>query len=129
ERFGRAAGVSRVAVYQAHRVSRSDFDIAQISEWLSEEAAPELDGVFDPRINLSGIGLARWRENFLRNRIVVGPASIFPDSERAVLDERGIRSILAIPICVDDVVWGALVLTDHARPREWPLAEREILCT
>ena len=47
-----------------------------------------------------------WMEKFLRDEVICGPVSSMPDKERAILEESGVKSVLAVPVHLHGQFWG-----------------------
>jgi PAS domain S-box-containing protein len=127
ERLGTAAAAGRVTAHEVLQAEASDIVIAPRAEWVSP--GQDEQGARTPfdRASLSVLGLTRWRDVILEQRLVGGPVTDFPEDERAYLEARGIRSILVIPIWMGSAVWGVLVFTDHRVARRWSRSTCEVL--
>lgn len=74
-------------------------------------------------------GFERWERALAAGEVLCGPVRSFPDSERALLEARGVRSLLAVPIRIGDAFWGAMTLADVSAEREWRPAEITVMQT
>lgn len=71
----------------------------------------------------------RWERTLSVGDVVSGPVRGFPAPERAVLEARGVRSLLAVPIRIGETFWGALTLADVSHERDWRPLEITVLKT
>ncbi len=127
ERLGEAADASRVYVFE-NRVDTGILLTTMTHEWVAEGIAPQIENP-----DLTDLPLAlryqRWIEAMSSGGDISGLVSGFPPEERAALSEQAIRSILAVPIFVDDEWWGFLGFDECHRDRLWSQTEIEALRT
>ena len=69
----------------------------------------------------------RWAALLGSGEPVSGSTSTLPPEEREPLGLMGTRSVVAVPIFVDDAWWGFLGFEDCVREREWSAAETDAL--
>ncbi len=125
-RLGRAMGVSRAYVYS----QRTDGGGGRVASLEARWEAGNGDGgrpPLGPWIRLTGYGLDRWSEVLGRGDIVRAHVRLLPAAERAVLEARGARSVLKVPIFAEDRWWGFIGFDECARERDWLTAEIEAL--
>lgn len=76
--------------------------------------------------------LQLWRSQFEKNRVVVvedTQAIAFSPQIAGYHCEYQVRAILGVPIWVGDELYGALVVNQCDRPRQWQLWEMDWLCS
>ena len=69
----------------------------------------------------------RWAEVLGGGETLHGAASTLPPEEREPLELMGTRSVVAVPIFVEDAWWGFLGFEDCEEEREWSAAETDAL--
>ena len=121
--LGTAAEVSRA--YLSRNVSDEEGRIQNmlVGEW----CAPGVEGaVHEPSLSGAywGEGFGRWVGLLRSGESVWGTISGFPDPERAALRDRGVKSILCVPVFVGGAWWGVIGFDDYRNERDW--ADEEI---
>ncbi|GAG06332.1 unnamed protein product, partial [marine sediment metagenome] len=72
-------------------------------------------------------GFSRWERILRAGETVHGHVREFPAGEREVLAPQAIKSILVVPIFVEDVWWGFIGFDECTAERRWTKAEIEVL--
>jgi PAS domain S-box-containing protein len=78
------------------------------------------------RLRYGARGFFRWETMLRAGEVIHGPVRDYPETERATLEPRGIRSCIVAPVMVDGAWWG-FVAFGHAEERLWQTAEIEAL--
>jgi PAS domain S-box-containing protein len=126
ERLGLATGASRVHIYKNRIDSEGEIHVTRRHAWIDPEAPsyPELASPREYPVRALGFG------PFV-DQAACGPwqvhVSAVPPHVQAVFQSLGVRSLLIVPIHVQEVWWGMLGLTDCLREREWSIQEVEAL--
>ncbi len=123
ERIGEATGVDRAHIFEIDRATR-DGRVLQHRVWRNPELAAA-EGATD----LPAAGLGPWLRQLPPGRVVAGRARDFAEPVRALLRQADVRSILTVPVRVDDTWWGYICLDDCESERDWSPAEIEIIRT
>jgi len=71
--------------------------------------------------------LIRWDEAFLLGAPIRGLVKDFPEPERTVLEPFGVVSTIAVPITVEDKLWGFISFDDCSSERLWTVSEVSLL--
>ena len=71
--------------------------------------------------------LSRWYDVLSSGRSIKGLVQEFPESERAILEPQGSKSLLAIPIIIEGHFWGFICFEDCHCLRVWAGIEGSIL--
>jgi PAS domain S-box-containing protein len=122
-RLGSATGAARLYLY---RFTAPDAPLAElVHDWASGNR-PSLS--LDPalrKVDLERVGMARWLAAFRSREGVGGLVQTFPRDEAAFLESRGVRVLMAVPVFVDDELWGFMGCDqgDHGRP--WTASEMD----
>jgi PAS domain S-box-containing protein len=138
ERLGRATETSRVYVFENHVGEDGGLWNLQLHKWVApgtppgfpedESGKPILD--FPYRDDGSGrwTDFGRWEEVLGRGEPMYGNVGDFPEHERPFLGGAlGIRSMIVVPIFVEEEWWGFIGFDDCVREREWSAAEIDAL--
>ncbi len=70
---------------------------------------------------------SRWREQLRRGFSIYGDTRTLPPSERTILEQEKISSLVVIPVFVEHQWWGFIEFDEHQSGRTWLLAELEAL--
>jgi len=125
-RLGEAAAVSRVYLFENHR-ERGELCASQRYEWAAPGAEPQIDNPELQGLSYRRSGLGRWPQVLSHGDIICGPVRELPAGERPILEAEAIRSILIVPIFVDDQWWGNIGFDDCTEERRWSQAAVDAL--
>lgn len=73
------------------------------------------------------VGFERWYDNLSRGISIKGSIQSFPEIEKIVMEQYGIKSTLIVPIFSDNHLWGMIGFDDCTDDREWSVYEENIL--
>ncbi len=127
ERLGQATDVSRVYLFQKHFNERNVLLVSQLFEWSAPHATPQINNPSLQSFPLIEQGFQRWAEQLASNQVICGTISSFPETERQILEAQEIRSILVVPIFVEDEWWGFLGFDECRYERVWKSHEIQTL--
>jgi diguanylate cyclase (GGDEF)-like protein/PAS domain S-box-containing protein len=95
--------------------------------WTAERLIPDEDLTIKAPEFLGEQGWRRWREILESGQVIHGPLDELPEQERGQLAQNGIRSIVVLPIFVEEKLWGSLGLVDVQTDRFWTPIEIDAL--
>jgi PAS domain S-box-containing protein len=126
ERLGLAAAASRAYVYENHAATDGTELMSMRFEWAAEGIEAIAD---DPTSNDFPYhpGFERWERELGAGRVIHGPVSEFPESERRMLASADIRSTVFVPIRPGEETWGFIGFDDCLSERRWSQAEIDAL--
>jgi len=127
ELVGRAAKVDRVYIFQFRSDEHSTILANQRFEWSATDVPPQIDNPDLQDVPMREAGYGRWLDQFVAYLPVAGRLTAFPDSERRMLEEQGIRSLVVLPIYADALLWGFVGFDDCTTDRLWTDAEVNLL--
>jgi PAS domain S-box-containing protein len=114
ERLGRAGEAQRCSVYRNDSMPDGSSGVRLVQAW-------DVGGILadDEPFPWHGAGFERWAVEMAAGRPIHGNVDTFPASEREILGTEPfpIRSLIAVPIFVDDAWWG-YVAFDHTDAHE-----------
>ncbi len=94
------------------------------NEWHAPGIEPLTETPRDIPLSL----FAPWKEECAKNGIcVIEDISTQREEIREILEKRGVRSLVIVPVMASGETVGFLVLDERGHPREWTTAETEIL--
>jgi PAS domain S-box-containing protein len=126
-RLGEAAQVSRAYVFANQRAPDGTLLTGERYEWAAPGIPQQIDNPHNQNIPYIASGFERWVVVLQRREPIHGNVATFPASERVVLEDRGIRAQVVVPVFVGDDWWGFIGFADCVREREWTLPEVEAL--
>lgn len=131
EHLGTATGVSRVVVFTVTIDDAGAVSPHVQGVWLSSVVQDTQDTEDRATLYKSSIGVrfAQWKELLRQGKPVFGDAQAFPAVERSLLEFYTIRSILVVPVFVDQTWWGCLEFDDFQHERSWTLTDVHTLKT
>ncbi len=126
EPIGRASSASRVYLFEVHRGDNGQQIMSQRAEWCAPGVKPQMD---NPQLQNVPVEpkFHRWGELLSRGEVVSGLVKDFPPNERARLEAQGIRSILVLPLRVNDAWAGSIGFDNCVEEREWDRLEVDLL--
>jgi PAS domain S-box-containing protein len=127
EQLGRAAGVSRVYIFENYAGVDGATWTAQRYEWVAPGVSAQIDNPELEAFPYRAAGWDRWEDTLGRGEALHGHVRKFPEAERGVLREQDIESIMVAPIFVEGMWWGFIGFDECFAEREWSAAEIEAL--
>lgn len=125
--LGSVTGTDRVYVFQNHRDHQSGALLtSQFYEWVRRGVTPQID---NPDLQNFTIGklCPRWVKEMESGNAIMGLVHDFPEEERSILEPQKIQSLLAVPILDQGELWGFIGFDSVRSPRDWSLAEANVL--
>jgi len=126
-RIGEAAEASRIYVYENLRREAHPQLACRRFEWAGDGIPPQMDHPALREFSWSQAGCSQWARQLESAESVAVSARTWTPAERAVLEPQGVRSLLLIPIVVENTWWGCLGLDECHWDRQWTEAERDSL--
>jgi len=121
--IGEAIEASRVYVYKVILEDGKEYS-SRVYEWSAPGIMPVLGNLSVKKRLISTSGFGKWVEVMKKHRgYLTGFVSDFSLTEKERLKEHGIKSILAIPIFVNDLWWGFIGIDDCLHEKTWTDAE------
>lgn len=127
ECLGQATKSSRTYIFKKLVTSRGVTLVSQIYEWTAPGIPSQDDNINMQGLDYSAAGYQRWLDLLAQFRPIYGIVSSLPEEERHFLIEQNVKSILVIPIRVEDHWWGFIGFDDCLTERVWPASEIEAL--
>jgi two-component system cell cycle sensor histidine kinase/response regulator CckA len=122
--LGSTADVSRVLVTEVSASDDGRYLVSGRYEWIAPEAK------LTPLQGLQNVPVfRRWRDFLPRGEIITGHVRDLSAKEQAFFVPRGIKSVLIVPIFVNDAWWGFMGFDQGGTEREWTEAEIDALKT
>lgn len=126
-KIGTAAGASRAFIFENQVDENDSLCFFQRAEWTAPGIESHPHEMEPQRVSFDDAGLERWKSVLGSNQIISGPVEEMPPEEHDRLSSQGTKSVIAIPVFVDDEWWGAIGLDDCTLGRIWTDAEKDSL--
>ncbi|NNJ52731.1 MAG: PAS domain S-box protein [Ignavibacteriaceae bacterium] len=128
--LGKAADVNRVYIYQHQMQSiKNEMYFSLQYEWVSEGTEYQMENPLFQRIPYSRFSPLKFYENFSQGKSLKFIISeLNKEAQQSFLD-KNIKSILLVPILVDEIYWGFIGFDEMHTNRIWTDDEESILIT
>lgn len=127
EHIGQAAQAGRAFVFQNYEGQDGQVFTSQRYEWAASGETSQIDNPVFQQIPVQDIGPAGWYSELSQERRVTVLVEELPEEDRGAFLDRGVRSIVIVPIFVEGSWWGFLGLEDFVYERKWSKAEFDAL--
>jgi len=122
--LGEATSASRIYIFKQHNYKKQKV-VSQVYEWVTDGIDSQIDNAELKNIPADSLIIKRWVKILQSGDIIMGNVETdFPKNEKDILQPQNIKSLLEIPIFVEDDLWGFIGLDECEELREW--AEVEI---
>ena len=127
--LGEATGASHVYIFENHTGSDGTQLSSQKYEWTAPGITPELDNPVyqNARLVPTTPGLEDWFSNLSNGIPFYGSRTQYPRYWKKVFDERGLKTLLDVPIFVNGSWWGIIGFDDFVNEIPWSRAEIDAL--
>lgn len=126
--LGEATGASHVYIFENHPDAKGIMVASQRYEWTAPGIKPELDNPVYQNTIISPIpGIEDWHTNLSTGKHFYGSREQYPKYWEKAFDERGLKTLLDMPVYVNDQWWGIIGFDDFVNERPWSQAEVDAL--
>ncbi len=129
EKLGTAVGASRTYFFEKHEDDNGVALATQVNEWVAAGTSSQIENEQLKNVPWVASGMGRWLEEMNLGNAIHGLIADFPESERALLENQGIQSLVAMPVFSENRLRGFLGFDDCQNLREWSAAEFDALTT
>jgi PAS domain S-box-containing protein len=128
--LGEAAKVDRVYIYK-HQIFRGSNEMyfRLMYEWASPDTVPQINNKDFQRISYSRFSELKFYENFSKGKSLSFVLDHLAPHLRSAFIEPNIKSIILVPILIDDIYWGFIGFDEIHQSRTWTDDEESILVT
>ena len=121
--LGNASGVSRVYLFENYRGDDGEIWATQRYEWDAPGIHSQMENPLLLALPYVAAGWGRWAELLGSGELVLGHTRELPESEQPELRAEGIKSIVLVPIFVEQHWWGFIGFDECEAEREWSAGE------
>ena len=128
--LGTAADVNRVYIYQ-HQVDQLTDErfFSLIYEWASEGTETQISNPEFQKLSYSRFAPLEFYENLSKGKSLRFIISELTEIKRAAFVDKNIKSVIFVPIMIDEVYWGFIGFDEMQENRAWSDDEESILIT
>ena len=126
EKLGRLSNASRCYVFRNSVNEEGKLSMSQIAEWCEEEITPQINNPELQNLPYEILGFDLVGE-FKKNGYWSAFIRETPEPTKSILSSQNIKSILLIPIFINDEFYGYIGFDDCNKEREWTRIEIDIL--
>ena len=123
ERLGQTINASHAYLFENHTGLNGEIVTSIQYEWSAPFCSSDLDNPLFQNVELNEFGFEGWYTAVSNRRPYIGDKRIFSPVEADFFASRGIKSILDMPIFIEDRWWGIIGFDDVVREREWSNVE------
>ena len=124
--LGEAAVVDRAYLFESHpHPVTKEIVLSLRVEWTRSYLEPS--SRHWQNLLYQASGLERWYTALSNGQTISGIVKEFPVSEQRLLNLYGVKSLLLVPLRLDNQFWGYLGFADCSRERQWSKHEESTL--
>ena len=127
EAIGMATGVDRVYLFENSQDETSgETYLSQRFEWTAEGIIPQINNPELQNMPFSK-NYPRWFKLLSSGNTLSGLVKDLPDMERQLLEKQDIKSLIVVPVFVNNLFWGTVGFDDCSKGNLWSTNELSIL--
>ena len=123
EKLGQAVHASHAYLFENEISANGEMVTSIKFEWNASFGSSDLDNPSFKNVLLKELGFESWYKALSNKRPYIGDRRFLTETEMEFLSSQGIKSLLEIPIFIDEGWWGILGFDDTVNKREWTNAE------
>ena len=126
--LGIAAKADRVYLYKHEIIEETEEHYAKLLfEWSAESAIAQIEDPALQKLSYSRFSALNFYETLSKGNSLKFIVKDLSPLARAVLIDKTIKSLILVPIMVDDIYWGFIGFDDLNEDREWTDNEESLL--
>ncbi|QQS37703.1 MAG: response regulator [Ignavibacteriales bacterium] len=128
--LGLAAEADRVYIYK-HQLDEEteEMFVSILYEWTSEYSEAQILNPAMKKLSYSRFASLKFYENFSAGRTLKFQIKNLPRQEQMVFIDNNIKSLILVPIMIDETYWGFIGFDDCQVDRLWSVSEESLLVT
>jgi len=128
--LGLSAQVDRVYIFK-HKVNEEteEMYVSLLYEWASEEAEAQIEDPAFQRLSYSRFESLKFYDNFSRGKSLNFIIKNLPVEYQSIFIDSKIKSIILVPIMLDEKYWGFVGFDECKSDRVWTSNEESLLVT
>lgn len=126
--LGEAAGASHVYLFENHRGDDGTMLSSQKYEWVAAGMHSELDNpAYQNTLLVPISGIEDWFNSLSAGKYFYGSAIQYPDYWEKNFEQKGLKTLLDVPMIVNGEWWGIIGFDDFVNDLPWTQAETNAL--
>ncbi len=126
--LGEATGASHVYLFENHRGNDGTMLSSQKYEWVAPGMHSELENpVYQNTLLVPISGIEDWFNNLSAGKYFYGSAIQYPDYWENFFEQKGLKTLLDVPLIVNGEWWGIIGFDDYINELPWTQAETNAL--
>ncbi len=128
--LGLAVQVDRVYIFK-HKINEDteEMYVSLLYEWASEETESQLNDPAFQRLSYSRFESLKFYDNFSKGKSLSFTIKNLPLDSKNVFIDSNIKSIILVPIIIDEKYWGFVGFDECKTDRIWTSNEESLLVT
>src|SRR5215207_6332174 len=122
-RLGDTINASHAYLFENHMGLNGEIVTSIQYEWSAPFCSSDLDNPVFHNVELNEFGFEGWYTTVSNRRPYIGDKRIFSPVEADFFASRGIKSLLDMPIFINNQWWGIIGFDDVLQEREWSSVE------
>ncbi len=127
QRLGEATGVSRAYIFHNHDWKDNHPITSMIYEWCAPGIEPHIDNKQLKNFKWKDLGMERFEVLHSEGQTVFAHVRNLPQKEQDILLPQNIKSLIVVPIIVNENWWGIIGFDDCVAERDWAQTEIDSL--
>lgn len=126
--LGHAAEVDRVYIYK-HKVNleTEEMYVCLIYEWAADSVEAQIENPVLQKLSYSRFGTLKFYENFVEGKSLKYLINNLLPEDKGMFIDSNIKSIILVPIMVDNEYWGFIGFDDCRTNRIWSNNDEQLL--
>ncbi len=128
--LGIAAAVDRVYVFK-HKENEDtgEMFVSLLYEWASQDVESQIEDAAFQRLSYSRFETLKFYDNFSKGKSLNFIINNLPKENQKVFVDGNIKSIILVPIIIDEKYWGFVGFDECKTDRVWTANEESLLVT
>ncbi|MDE2590577.1 MAG: hypothetical protein KGL95_13040, partial [Patescibacteria group bacterium] len=125
-----AAAVDRVYIFK-HKENEEtgEMYVSLLYEWASPEAESQIEDAAFQKLSYSRFETLKFYDNFSKGKSLNFIIKNLPNENQKVFVDSNIKSIILVPVMIDEKYWGFIGFDECKTDRAWTANEESLLIT
>lgn len=127
QKLGEATGVSRSYIFQNNDKKDGHPLSSVIYEWTAPEIEPQIENQQWQNMNWREMGIEEYAISLNQGNTIISHTKDLPEPLNSILVQQGVKSLVEVPIMVNESWWGFIGFDECNTEREWNQTEIDAL--
>jgi PAS domain S-box-containing protein len=119
----------RVYIFQNREEDDHQVRCYLLYEWVQQGISAEIENPEMQGFLYEDLGIGRWYEIMLTGKVFKGREAEMEEQEVELMRSQGIKSIILVPVFIEDKMWGFIGMDDCTLDRHWTEVEEALFTT